>query len=129
MIWTERQATLRQVLQIGTSACGATALINVLLALDRPVAPEEVSAAVTTRLRAESAPLVDYLVSRSVAGSSHDDLIAGVQKITSGTVTARFFHMFPKRAVQLTRWLAKWIQAGQLFVKFSNDKYVTRTHN
>lgn len=33
MIWTERQATLRQVSQIGTSACGPTAVINVLVSL------------------------------------------------------------------------------------------------
>lgn len=31
MIWTELQASARQVTQIATSACGATAIINVLV--------------------------------------------------------------------------------------------------
>lgn len=33
MIWTELQASARQVTQIGTSACGATAIINVLVSV------------------------------------------------------------------------------------------------
>ncbi|XP_047501568.1 uncharacterized protein LOC125047386 isoform X4 [Penaeus chinensis] len=112
MIWTELQASARQVTQIATSACGATAIINVLLALDYPCTVEEVQASIKTRLRAETAPVVDYLLSRSVAGTTHRDLIDGVTKLSKGTVKAKFFHMFPKRAVQLSRWLAQWISRG-----------------
>lgn len=112
MIWTELQATARQVTQIGISACGATAIINVLLALDFPYTVDEVQANVCTRLRAETARVVGYLLSRSVAGATHQDLIDGVTHITKGEVKARFFHMFPKRSFQLSRWLAEWISKG-----------------
>ncbi|XP_076067840.1 uncharacterized protein LOC143040602 isoform X2 [Oratosquilla oratoria] len=112
MIWTERQATSRQVTQIGTSACGATAVINVLLALDYPHSVEEVQKSIPTRLRAEKAQVVEYLFSRSVAGTTHVDLIEGVTKLTRGAVKARFFEMYPKRALQLCRWLADWISKG-----------------
>ncbi|CAL4078431.1 unnamed protein product, partial [Meganyctiphanes norvegica] len=112
MIWTELQATARQVTQIGTSACGATAIINVLLALDFPYTVEEVQSSVKTRLRAETAQVVEYLLSRSVAGATHQDLIDGVTHVTRGEVKAKFFHMFPKRAFQLSRWLAEWISKG-----------------
>ena len=33
MIWTEKQATFRQTTQIGTSACGVTAVINALVCI------------------------------------------------------------------------------------------------
>ena len=33
MLWTEYQAYVLQVSQIGTSACGATAVINVLVSI------------------------------------------------------------------------------------------------
>ncbi|XP_068239269.1 uncharacterized protein [Palaemon carinicauda] len=112
MIWTELQASGRQVTQIATSACGATAIINVLLALDYPHTLEEVQKSIKTRLRAESAPVVDYLISRSVAGTTHEDLIEGVTLLSKGSIKAKFFHMFPKRAVQLSRWLAQWIGRG-----------------
>ncbi|KAK7082897.1 hypothetical protein SK128_002156 [Halocaridina rubra] len=112
MIWTELQASGRQVTQIATSACGATAIINVLLALDYPYTIEEVQESIKTRLRAESAPVVDYLLSRSVAGTTHRDLIDGVTSLSKGSIKAKFFHMFPKRAVQLSRWLAQWINRG-----------------
>ncbi|KAK4299662.1 hypothetical protein Pmani_028084 [Petrolisthes manimaculis] len=112
MIWTELQASARQVTQIGTSACGATAIINVLLALDYTYPVEEVQGQVATRLRAEDAPVVDYLFSRSVAGTTHQDLIEGVTALSHGAIQAKFFHMFPKRAVQLSRWLAEWITKG-----------------
>lgn len=112
MIWTELQASARQVTQIATSACGATAIINVLLALDYPYTVEEVQKSIQTRLRAETAPVVDYLFSRSVAGTTHKDLINGVKLLSQGAIKAKFFHMFPKRAVQLSRWLAQWISRG-----------------
>lgn len=33
MLWSEQEATVKQVTQIGTSACGATAAINALVHL------------------------------------------------------------------------------------------------
>lgn len=83
------------------------------LALDHTFSLDEVRASIKTRLRAETAPLVDYLLSRSVAGATHHDLIQGATELTKGAIKAKFFHMFPKRAVQLSRWLAQWISRGE----------------
>ena len=76
-------------LQVGTSACGATAVINVLLALDLPYSLDLVLSAVPTRLRAQTAPLPQYLASRGVAGTTHKDLIGALHKLTKGDVYSR----------------------------------------
>jgi len=68
--------------------------------------------AVNTRLRDLSAPLPQYLMSRSVAGTTHKDLIEGLDKLTSGEIVGRFFHMYPKRDVDLSRWLKYWLMNG-----------------
>ncbi|XP_047521726.1 uncharacterized protein LOC125060732 isoform X2 [Pieris napi] len=57
MVWSEREACERQVTQIGTSACGATAIVNVFLALGVPVNTERINVAVGTRQRANNAPI------------------------------------------------------------------------
>ncbi|PSN53218.1 hypothetical protein C0J52_07998 [Blattella germanica] len=79
MIWSEQEACVKQVTQISTSACGATAVINVLLACKMPCPLERVKEGVNTRLRAESAPIPEYLFSRSVAGATHVDIIRGLE--------------------------------------------------
>jgi hypothetical protein len=96
MIWTELEACKRQVNQIGVSACGATALINVLQALDYPYVLEKVTKTVPTKLRAESAPIPEYLFSRSVAGTSHQDLVDSMTTLTNGEVYGRFFSFFSR---------------------------------
>lgn len=68
MLWSSQEAFEKQTLQIGASACGATAVVDVLKALDVDVAPEEVDRCVETRLRRNKSPLPDYLLSRSEAG-------------------------------------------------------------
>lgn len=68
MLWSSQEALEKQTLQIGASACGATAVVDVLKALDVDVAPEEVDRCVETRLRRNKSPLPDYLLSRSEAG-------------------------------------------------------------
>lgn len=73
---------------------------------------EKLLEAVTTRQRANSSPLTEYLFSRSVAGSTHQDLIEGLTRLTSGQVYARFFHMHPERVVNLGKWLGFWLQYG-----------------
>lgn len=69
MLWSLREALEKQTLQIGTSACGATAVVDVLKALGVDVAPEEADRCVRTCLRRNESPLPDYLLSRSEAGS------------------------------------------------------------
>lgn len=70
MLWSIQEAVQRQTLQIGVSACGATAVVDVLQALGITVTPEMVNHSVRTRLRRNEAPLPDYLHSRSMAGTS-----------------------------------------------------------
>merc|ERR1719376_1306279 len=113
MIWTELEACKRQVSQVGVSACGATAVINVLQGLefeDHNVS--QVIDVVPPKLRAEDAPVATYLFSRSVAGTTHTGLIDAVHKITRGRVYGRFFHMFPRRKFKLLPWLSDWIRKG-----------------
>ncbi|XP_049815717.1 uncharacterized protein LOC126262884 [Schistocerca nitens] len=112
MIWSEKEACAKNVTQIGTSQCGATAVINVLLVFNIPYSLERVKDAVRTRLRAEAAPLPEYLLSRSFAGATHEDLIRGVQQASDGFVYARFIHMYPNRVSSLTKWLASWMRKG-----------------
>lgn len=68
MLWSLQEALEKQTLQIGASACGATAVVDVLKALSVDVSPEEVDHCVQTRLRRNESPLPDYLLSRSEAG-------------------------------------------------------------
>lgn len=72
MLWSIQEAVERQTLQIGASACGATAVVDVLKALGVEVAPEEADRCVQTRLRRNESPLPDYLLSRSEAGKCPD---------------------------------------------------------
>ncbi|TRY71936.1 hypothetical protein TCAL_11488 [Tigriopus californicus] len=112
MIWSESEACKRQVSQIGKSACGATSLINVLLALNHPFCVDDVSASIKTRLRAEGASLPRYLFSRSNAGATHEDLMEAMKSLSQGEVCSRFFHLFPRRKLSLCSWLSKWVQKG-----------------
>ena len=112
MIWTELEACKRQVNQVGVSACGATALINVLQALDLNITQDAVIQNVPTKLRLEQAPIPEYLISRSSAGTSHQDLIDSMHKITEGQVQGRFFSFYPERQVSLLSWLASWLKKG-----------------
>lgn len=68
MLWSIQEALEKQTLQIGVSACGATAVVDVLKALNVDVVPEEVDRCVETHLRRNKSPLPDYLLSRSEAG-------------------------------------------------------------
>eukprot|EP00092_Neocalanus_flemingeri_P017649 GFUD01019092.1.p1 GENE.GFUD01019092.1~~GFUD01019092.1.p1 ORF type:complete len:732 (+),score=200.13 GFUD01019092.1:118-2313(+) len=111
MIWTEKEAIRKQVTQLpNTSSCGATALLNVLLALELDVDLPKTAEAVQTKLRRPEAPLPDYLLSRSVAGCTHADLITAVHT-TVPQVKARFFPFY-NRTFQLAQWLAGWISRG-----------------
>lgn len=70
-LWSIQEAAERHTVQIGVSACGATAVVDVLQALGIVVAPETVDHSVRTKLRRNDSPLPDYLHSRSEAGTLH----------------------------------------------------------
>ncbi|XP_050422573.1 uncharacterized protein LOC126834585 [Adelges cooleyi] len=112
MVWSEKEAAQRQVSQIGVSACGATAVINALLALRIPFSTDRVVRTISTRLRNETGPLVSYLESRSVAGCMAEDLVRTLETATDSLVSARFFATNPIMDVPLATWLAGWIKKG-----------------
>ncbi|CAK6973713.1 uncharacterized protein LOC128354125 [Scomber scombrus] len=124
MLWSIREALERQTLQIGVSACGATAVVDVLKALGVDVAPEEADRCVQTRMRRNESPLPDYLLSRSEAGATHTQLIAGAEEASKGKVIGRFFHLHPRRRVKLVPWLARWIRKGAVPVATMNMQLV-----
>ncbi|XP_077870178.1 uncharacterized protein LOC144363107, partial [Saccoglossus kowalevskii] len=111
-LWTFEEAVARQVRQVGASACGATAVINVLNCLYMTYDVKTVINAIPTRLRLNHAPLPEYLFSRSVAGTTHEDLITGMEGLTEGRIYGRFFSFYPKRDVDLKEWLAYWMKKG-----------------
>ncbi|XP_074646911.1 uncharacterized protein LOC141902886 [Tubulanus polymorphus] len=112
MVWSEYEAYISQVKQIGRSACGPTAVINILKAFDIFCDKEKVNYVIKANLRAEKASVPEYLLSRSVAGTTAIDLIDGVHKVTDGAIYGRFFSFYPKRKVDLSRWLGYWISKG-----------------
>ncbi|KAL6266342.1 hypothetical protein P5V15_003197 [Pogonomyrmex californicus] len=112
MLWSEQEATMKQVTQIGTSACGATSAINALLALNISFSLEVLIKGVNTRLRELNVPLPKYLVSRSVAGATHKDIARGISLSTNGAAVTKFFAFYPERKVSLSHWLHYWISRG-----------------
>ncbi|XP_043566920.1 uncharacterized protein LOC122560337 [Chiloscyllium plagiosum] len=120
MVWSLEEAVQKQVLQIASSACGATAVLNALQALGFDVCSDVVEKCVQTRMRKNDAPLIEYLVSRSVAGATHQQLIEGAEKASEGRVTGRFFSFYPERNVDLTTWLASWMKKGAIVVATMN---------
>ncbi|XP_026217259.1 uncharacterized protein LOC113163123 isoform X2 [Anabas testudineus] len=120
MLWSIQEALERQTLQIGASACGATAVVDVLKALGVDVTPEEADRCVQTRLRRNESPLPDYQLSRSEAGATHSQLIQGAEEASKGRVMGRFFHFHPRRRAKLVTWLARWIRGGAVPVATMN---------
>ncbi|XP_028667714.1 uncharacterized protein LOC114659409 [Erpetoichthys calabaricus] len=120
MIWSLEEAAQKQTQQIGVSACGATAVVDVLQALGFNVTPQIVERCVKTNLRKNEAPLPEYLLSRSIAGATHAQLIEGAEKASDGKVVGRFFHMYPERQIHLPKWLSHWISIGAVPVATMN---------
>ncbi|XP_041060847.1 uncharacterized protein LOC121287227 [Carcharodon carcharias] len=119
-VWSLAEAMQKQILQIGSSACGATAVVNILQALGFDIPSDVVDRCVQTRLRKNDAPLAEYLMSRCVAGATHQQLIEGAEKASEGRVVGRFFSFYPERSVELTSWLASWMRKGAVPVVTMN---------
>lgn len=112
MIWSEYEAYLLQVKQIGMSACGQTAVLNLLKAFELGAEKEDVCSTIQVNLRKEKASVADYLESRAVAGTTAEDLLCGVEHLTKGEIRGRFFATWPPRKVQLLTWLSYWMKQG-----------------
>jgi len=120
MIWNEYEAYVMQYKQIAESACGPTAVLNVMKALQLPCEKTALDSAIITKKRNKDADIPDYLFSRSCAGTTAEDLMAGVEKLSQGTVGGRFFHFWPPRKVKLLQWLAYWMSKGGIPVATLN---------
>lgn len=102
--------------QIGASACGPTALLNVLRGVGYGPLPtaEDALLAAPPRMRDYSSrSLRGYLVSRATAGTIHTDLIDGAERLSGGEVTGRFFAVDQFASPEgLSEWLRRWIRLG-----------------
>ena len=102
--------------QLGVSACGPTALLNILEACRYSPLPSaaKVLEAAPARLRDHSTPsLVSYLTSRAKAGTTHDDLIRGAGRLTDGRVSGVFFAVDQFASPEaLSGWLRRWVSLG-----------------
>lgn len=111
--WTLARARKLAFSQSGASNCGATALLNVLSALEVQLpSTREADSAVKTNLRKHGVPVSEYLAGRSVAGTTAEAIVAGCERVAGGAVESRFFPFHPPRAVELRRWLSEWLAAG-----------------
>ena len=107
--------------QLGASACGPTAVVNLLRIMGYQVKPYFVARRVDFRQRDSLAPLPEYLMSRSVAGSTHKDLIRGIENVTQGEVSSRFFSFHFPREVCLQHWYIYWMKKGCVPVLTLNE--------
>lgn len=82
---------------------------------------------VATRLRERGSQLPRYLMSRSLAGATHNDIIRGLTLASNGSVVSRFFSFYPERDISLTHWLYYWISKG--FVNLTKDKCIFKFTN
>ena len=111
--WTEVQAHGLAHSQSGASNCGATALLNVLTALDVTVPDiDAAERAVRTNARRYGVAVSEYLAARSVAGCTGENIVGGCDELTRGRVASRFFAFWPPRRVDLHVWLGAWLGQG-----------------
>jgi hypothetical protein len=124
-ILTHEEAKRLEVTQLGSSACGATAVVNVLLAL-RVVDANLLSSidwsVCIVRKRDLTSPLPQYLSSRSMAGCTGSDLISSMNLITYShgisSISGEFqsFNFVQSQSLSLIDYLAFLLQAGKAVV-------------
>ena len=80
-IWSHQEAKQFAVSQLVSSGCGATAAMTVIRCLqpELQLTADQVLQASILRKRAHTAPLLDYLVSRSCAGCTGEEVIESVR--------------------------------------------------
>lgn len=133
MIWTDQEALTKEHEQTAKSACGLSAVINILTALkyesmDYDIINTQVK--VNKRIPecdAGKTTLMQYLESRSKAGMNASEMIENVERVTEKKVTGRFFSFYPARNIDIFRWLSEWIKKGAIPVALLNLQK-TRIH-
>jgi hypothetical protein len=125
-LWDPKEAVKRSVEQIGASACGATAVINALSALNlwdnSGFSADDANTAVGTLLRVENAGIVEYLKSRGCAGATHIDLVKGINILMRGIVKAEFysFHKIVADHGNFFDWCYSMIKGGSALILTMN---------
>ena len=98
---------------LAASNCGATALLNVLTALKVSVPTiDQAERAVQTNSRKYRVSTSEYLLARSVAGCTGDNIVDGCTAVAGQEVISRFFAFYPVRDVSIQLWLVAWISKG-----------------
>lgn len=101
--WTLAEAQQAAVEQIAASGCGATAVATVLRAL-LPAhelahhSMDAVLAASTLRVRANDAPLPQYLASRAVAGCTGQEIVDAISVLEPNRIACEFLPTFQCRS-------------------------------
>ena len=159
-LWTPDEARALARSQLGRSACGPTALLNVLTAASSALSlgrqqeggvvlsgaepphlqaaplrlppssspsssssaaapgfaipsPRDVLGAVPARQRRYDSPdLVDYLLSRAQAGTTHADLLSGVEALSGGSLGGVFVSLAGLSPSDVGGLLRSWLEAG-----------------
>ncbi len=124
-ILTEAEACRVEVTQLGTSACGATSLVNVLLCL-RVIQPHLCSILnwnmCIVRSRDIAAPLPQYLASRSIAGCTGQELVQSISMLTSANnlppIAGQFipFNTILAKGISLIDYLCELFKNGHAVV-------------
>jgi len=47
------------------------------------------------------------------SGTTAEDLLSGVERLTKGEIRGRFFQLWAPRNVQLLTWLSQWMKRGK----------------
>jgi len=112
-LWTYDVARTKAFSQSGASNCGATALLNVLSALEVPLpSTSTADRAVQTNSRKYRVSTSEYLAARSVAGCTGENIVKGCETVAGDAVESRFFAFYPPREVDLQKWLCDWLSRG-----------------
>ena len=114
LLFSHEKAKIISENQIGKSACGQTAIINLLKALKFNKIPsnEEILLNFSPRLRNyNTKSLLEYLESRVKAGTIHTDLIEIINKITESKIQSKFFVFnYRNNPSKFSKWILKYMQ-------------------
>eukprot|EP01027_Heterolobosea_sp_BB2_P015881 GEZU01022679.1.p1 GENE.GEZU01022679.1~~GEZU01022679.1.p1 ORF type:complete len:224 (-),score=50.47 GEZU01022679.1:271-918(-) len=138
-IWTTEEAEDRAASQLGTSACGPTAVLNALwgLGFDK-LQPNDVMDSMKVTMRDYKAPLGKYLESRTRAGTIHSHLIDAAEKLTDHEVMGFFFPFAGQQQTsklqipkpnELSRWLYEWMSKGGCPIATENLQVLGKHHD
>lgn len=130
LVWTHEEAVLKQVTQVASSGCGATAVATVLSQLvGRALLPEldTIVQGCVLRTRKNDAALPEYLASRSIAGCTGAEIVSSAvglfPRLIAGAFVeySRMKHLMAKDGgAGLVEWIAAQLREGKCLVATLN---------